>query len=231
MNMSLRGAAVAVLSLFTLVACDESRVVGTLTTTSTLRIVSPGGNKQTLSPGSYRTAIRAQEKGAQVFITASGKEVTFKIPQLAVQPGKAIRISAATLRQEFGLSGLVSDVRSPFDRVVSRYCVYGTERRLVCENDGRGGGRGPGRGDRDHGRDRDRDDRRGREECRWETVTIDGSRDVREVGYSTNRQISMEMLNTANQKVGQFRGSVSLGETITDQRDLSGCRPDYRRPY
>jgi hypothetical protein len=209
MNVSVRQVAMAALALVSLVACDESRVVGTLTTSSTLRIVSPGGNKQVLNPGSYRAALRIEPKGGgQVFITASGKEVTFKIPNLSAT-SETIRVSAATLRQEFGLSGRVYVTQSPFDRVVSQSCVYGTERRLVC-----------------HDR---RDGERRREDCDWETVTITGYQKVREIGYSSVRNINIDLVNTASQKVGNYRGSVNLGDTVTDSDTLTSCIPEYNR--
>ena len=213
MSSILRGVAVAALSVLALAGCDESRVVGTLTTSTTLRIVSPGGNKQVLNAGTYRAAVRAQEKGGQVFISAAGgKEVTFKIPQLSGSSEQTIKISPAALRQEFGLSGRVYGTQVPFDREATRSCVYDTERVYRCDGD--------------RGRDL-----RGRENCGWEWVEIKGYQRVREQGYASYKNLDINLVNTASQKVGNFRGSYSYGDTITNVSYLSSCIPERHRPY
>lgn len=208
MNMSLAGVALAALSVFALVGCDESRVVGSLTTYSTLRIVSPGGNKQVLNAGTYRAAIRAQERGGQVFISAPGKEVTFKIPQLSASSEQTIRISAATMKQEFGLQGRVYGSTVPFDRVVEKSCVYDIERRWECRR----------------GRD-------GKDYCDWETREIRGHQRVREEGYASYKNVDINLVNSANQKLGNFRGRYSYGDTVTSTDYLSGCIPDWHSRY
>lgn len=203
MNMFLRAMMVTALSFLALAGCDESRVVGTLTTHSTLRIVSPGGNKQVLNAGSYRAAIRATEKEAQIFIAAPGKEVTFKIPKLTNSSEQSIKISAANMRQEFGLSGRVYGSQIPFDRETTRSCVYDTERHYKCHRN-----------------------KKGEEECGWDWVEIKGYQRVRETGYASYKNLDINLVNTASQKVGNFRGSYSYGDTVTDTAYLSGCIPE-----
>lgn len=211
MNLSLRAAAVAALSVLALVGCDESRVVGTLTTTSTLRIVSPGGNKQVLNRGSYRTAIRATDKGAQAFITTSGKEVTFKIPQISGSSEQNIQVSAAKMGQEFGVAGRIYRSQVPFDRTVERSCVYARERRLVCRDN--------------------RDGDRRREDCDWVTEEIMGEQRVREIGYSAYKNVDINLVNTASQKIGNFRGTYSYGDTVTSTDYLTGCYRSWNSSY
>lgn len=183
-------------------------MVGTLTTSSTLRIVSPGGNKQVLNPGSYRAAVRATDKGASIFITAPGKEVTFKIPTLTKSSDQTVKISPASMGQEFGLSGRVYPSQVPFDRQSTRSCVYDTERHYKCYRD-----------------------KKGQEVCDWEWIEIKGYQRVREIGYAAYKNLDINLVNRASQKVGNFRGTYSYGDTVTQVEYLSGCIPDRYRSY
>lgn len=190
--------ALSAFATLTLTACDSpNSIEGTLSLDSSLLVVSPGGNKKVLAPGSYRATIRAQQKGAQVFI--DGNRATFKLPAFD-KNASSIRISASQMGQAFGLSGRAYNTTEPFDRRVEVGCVYDTRSEYVCHRDSTG-----------------------ERVCDWETVTIDGRQTVEERGYSTDRHFEIAVVNTAGQGIGSFNAVKSLGETIQHRELIGGC--------
>ena len=199
----LAGVAAVSFSALVLSGCDTpDRVSGTVTANSSIRIVTPGGNKHVLTPGSYKAVVRVEKGVGQVFITSGAKQINFKVPGFSGSESN-IKISAAAMRQEFGLSGRIYGTQNPFDRTVNQSCVYDVERDWVCR-------------ERDH-----------KKECDWETCEIPGTQRVREIGYATYKNIDINLVNTSNQKIGNFRGTYSYGDTVTSRDYVTGCMRDW----
>lgn len=192
--------ALSAFSALTFTGCDSSNTVeGTLSLNSQLRVVSPGGNKKVLAAGSYRTTIRGQEKGAQVFIGSGSNQATFKLPNFD-KNSSTIRASASQLGQSFGLNGRAYNTEQPFDRRVEESCIYDRRSHYVCHRN-----------------------EKGERECDWEEVIIEGRQTVRETGIATYRHFDIGVVNTAGQALGRFQATKSLGETIDRRELIGGC--------
>src|SRR5690606_29167414 len=105
-----------------------------------------------------------------------------------------IRVSPSSLGQDFGLNGRIYQSRYSFDRVVERSCIYDIQRDYHCYRT-----------------------KRGDRVCDWIDREIPGRQQVREVGYSTDKNINIDLISASGKRIGNFLGVYSYGKTLTQE--------------
>jgi hypothetical protein len=166
---------------------------------STVAIKNWLGQNVNLAAGKYSAEAQMTANGGTFVAHTQSGDLSFQVPQLVADEQGNINASAGQIGQVFGLSGKIWDVETNFDRVRDEQCVLGTHDDCEWE-----------------------ENRHGSEDYVCNTVVDYGSQSVHEVGYSTTKNISINLVESKT--IGTFTGSYGLGDTTNEATPLTLCQ-------